>query len=165
MCTDLKYIFVCVQIHSCMFTYVLFKSRYAYFLCTDSLCQYVCVCVSVSCWWGFPGALCYSGELLHLSFFDSSAAHPGGSRHTQHSTAQQDRLRTHLCTCKCMLVSQPWPLNYVSCDTNANHLNANMVMHHWLWPEKNVTIHTILIKPFVFNNHLLLKHSSQVCTR
>lgn len=83
-----------VAAHSCIRTYTLFMSSDScvhiqtsiykqvrvHLLCPDritvSVCVFVWVCVS--CWWYFPRALCYAGQLLHPSCSDSSAAPPGG---------------------------------------------------------------------------------------
>lgn len=58
--------------------------------------QSVCVCVSF--WWYFPRALCYAGQLLHPSYFDSSAAPPGGAPTTRSTDG--------VCVCVCVCVHE-----------------------------------------------------------
>lgn len=71
--------------------------------------------VCVSCWWDFPRALCYAGQLLHPSCSDSSAA---PLRVLSPHTAQHDGRYVNLRTCTSLLVRCPWLLRCVSPDTN-----------------------------------------------
>ncbi len=94
------YICICfdVVVHACIFKFMHFGAgTHTYW----SMCQCVCVCVCVhartcvSCWWYFPRAPCYAGQLLHPSCFDSSAVPPRGALpHTETCAC--------VCACTCM---------------------------------------------------------------
>lgn len=113
-----------VLIHTSIFKFIHFKTgAHTYCICVLTVSVSVCVCVS--CWWYFPRAPCYAGQLLHPSCFDSSAAPPGGP--PPHTT-QKEHARVYRYACVTAMTTtlcEPWHMH-----THTNHISTNRVMHH-----------------------------------